>query len=95
VRRVTALLFSQGHHLDHGAKITAFSIARAFVAERIEDIGYLFREGLGDVEAMVADIEEGAAVAEAVLEVGQVVIDAVKGAKPPDKAKGDLLAESR
>jgi hypothetical protein len=44
---------------------------------------------------MAADIEEGAAVAEAVLEVGQVVIDAVKGAKPPDKAKGDLLAESR
>jgi hypothetical protein len=43
---------------------------------------------------MAADIEEGAAVAEAVLEVGQVVIDAVKGAEPPDKAGGDLLAES-
>jgi hypothetical protein len=44
---------------------------------------------------MAANVEEGAAVAEAVLEVGQVVVDTVEGAKPPDKAGGDLLAESR
>jgi hypothetical protein len=53
---------------------------------------YLLREGLGNVEAVAADIEERAIVTEAVLEVGQVVIDAVEGAKPPDKARGDLLA---
>jgi hypothetical protein len=41
---------------------------------------------------MAADVEEGATVAEAVLEVGQVVADAVEGAEPPDKAGGDLLA---
>jgi hypothetical protein len=40
---------------------------------------------------VAADIEEGAAIAEAVLEVGQVVVDAVEGAKPPDEAGGDLL----
>jgi hypothetical protein len=94
-RRVAALLFSQGHHLDHGAKIATFTAARASVAERVEDVGYLLREGLGDVEAVAADVEEGAAVAEAVLEVGQVVADAVEGAKPPDKAGGNLLAENR
>jgi hypothetical protein len=44
---------------------------------------------------MTANVEEGAAVAEAVLEVGQVVADAVEGAEPPDKARGDLLAESQ
>jgi hypothetical protein len=44
---------------------------------------------------MAADIEEGAVVAEAVLETGKIVADAVEGAKPPDKARGDLLAESR
>jgi hypothetical protein len=44
---------------------------------------------------VVADVEEGAVVAEAALEVGQVVADAIEGAEPPDKARGDLLAESR
>jgi hypothetical protein len=34
-------------------------------------------------------------VIEAVLEAGEVVADAVEGAKPPDKAEGDLLAEGR
>jgi hypothetical protein len=43
---------------------------------------------------VAANIEEGAAIAEAILEVGQVVADAVEGAKPLDKAGGDLLAES-
>jgi hypothetical protein len=46
---------------------------------------------LGDVEAMAADVKEGATIAEAILEVGQVVADAVKGAEPPDEAGGDLL----
>jgi hypothetical protein len=41
---------------------------------------------------VTADVEERAAVAEAVLEVGQVVTDVVEGAEPPDKAGGDLLA---
>jgi hypothetical protein len=41
---------------------------------------------------MAADVEEGATIAKAVLEVGQVVIDAVEGAEPPDEAGGDLLA---
>jgi hypothetical protein len=44
---------------------------------------------------VAADVEEGAIVAEAVLEVGQVVIDAVEGAEPLDEAGGDLLAKSR
>jgi hypothetical protein len=89
------LIFSQGHHLDYGAKIAAFTAAQASIAERVEDVSYLLREGLGDVEAVTADVEEGAAVAEAVLKVGQVVADAVEGAEPPDEAGGDLLAESR
>jgi hypothetical protein len=92
---VAAPLFSQGHHLNHGAQTAAFTTARASIAERVEDVGHLLREGLGDVEAVAADVEEGAAVAEAILEVGQVVADAVEGAKPPDKAGGDLLAKSR
>jgi hypothetical protein len=92
---VAALLFSQGHHLDHGTKTTAFTATRASVTERVEDVGHLLREGLGDIEAVAANVEEGATVAEAALEVGQVVADAVKGAKPPDEARGDLLAESR
>jgi hypothetical protein len=92
---VTALLFSQGHHLDHGAKTAAFIAARASIAERVEDVGHLLREGLGDIEAVAPDVEEGSAIAEAVLEVGQVVADAVKGAEPPDEAGGDLLAESQ
>jgi hypothetical protein len=44
---------------------------------------------------VAADVEEGAAIAEAVLEAGKIVADAVEGAKPPDKARGDLLAESQ
>jgi hypothetical protein len=94
-RRVAALIFFQVHHLDHGAKTAAFTAARASVAERVEDVGYLLREGLGDVEAVIADVKEGAAIAEAVLEVGQVVADAVEGAESLDEAGGDLLAESR
>jgi hypothetical protein len=49
-QRVTALLFSQGHHLDHGAKTAAFTAAQASVAKGVEDISHLLREGLGDVE---------------------------------------------
>jgi hypothetical protein len=92
---VAALLFSQGHHLDSGAKTAAFTAARASIVERVEDVGHLLQEGFGDIEAVADDIEEAAAVAEAVLEVGQVVADAVEGVEPPDKAGGDLLAESR
>jgi hypothetical protein len=91
-RRVAALLFSQGHHLDHGTKTAAFTAARASVAEGVEDVGHFLREGLDDIEAVAADVEEGATVAESVLEVGQVVVDAVEGAEPPDEAGGDLLA---
>jgi hypothetical protein len=43
---------------------------------------------------VAADVEEGAAVAKAVLEAVKVVTDAVEGAEPLDKAGGDLLAES-
>jgi hypothetical protein len=85
-RWVAALLVSQGHHFDHGAKFTAFAATRASIAEGIEDVGYLLQEGLGDVEAMAADVKEGAAAAEAVPEAGQVVANAVEGAKPPDEA---------
>jgi hypothetical protein len=35
------------------------------------------------------------AVAEAILEAGEVIADAVGGAEPLDKAGGDLLAEGR
>jgi hypothetical protein len=41
---------------------------------------------------VAVDIEEGAAVAEAVLGVGQVVADAVEGVEPLEEAGGDLLA---
>jgi hypothetical protein len=44
---------------------------------------------------VAADVEEGAAIAEAVLEAGEVVADAVEGTKPLDKAGGNLLTESR
>jgi hypothetical protein len=44
---------------------------------------------------VAADVEEGVVVAEAVLEAGQIVADAVEGVEPLDKAGGDLLAESR
>jgi hypothetical protein len=70
-------------------------LSRACIAERVEHVGYLLREGLGDVEVVAADIEEGAVVAEAVLEGGKIVADAVEGAEPPDEAEGDLLAEIR
>jgi hypothetical protein len=43
---------------------------------------------------VAADVEEGAAVAEAVPEVGQVVADTVEGVKPLDEAGGNLLTES-
>jgi hypothetical protein len=43
---VAALLVSQGHHFDHGAKVTAFAATRAPVTERIEDVGYLLGKGL-------------------------------------------------
>jgi hypothetical protein len=91
-QRAAALLFSQGHHLDHGIKTAAFTAARASVAEGVEDVGHFLREGLGDIEAVAADIEEGATVAEAILEVGQVVANAVEGTEPPDEAGGNLLA---
>jgi hypothetical protein len=94
-RWVAATILLQGQHFDHGAKVTAFAVVGVCVIEKVKHIGYLLREGLGDAEAMAADVEEGAAVVEAVLEVGQVVADAVKGTEPPDKAGGDLLVESR
>jgi hypothetical protein len=94
-RWVAALLVSQGHHFDHGSKVKAFTATRASVAERIEDISYLLRERLGNVEAVAADVEEGAAVTETVPEAGQVVADAVEGAKPLDEAGGDPLAGDR
>jgi hypothetical protein len=92
---VVATILLQDQHFDHGAKVAAFTIVRVCVTERVKHIGYLLREGLGNIEAMAADVEEGAAITEAVLEVGQVVTDAVEGAEPPDKAGGDLPTESR
>jgi hypothetical protein len=44
---------------------------------------------------MAANVEEGTIAAEAILKVGQVVTDAIEGAKPPDKARGDPLTEGR
>jgi hypothetical protein len=44
---------------------------------------------------VAADVEEGAAIAEAIFEVGEIVANAVEGAEPLDKAGGDLLTESR
>jgi hypothetical protein len=32
--RVTALIFSQGQHLDHGAEIAAFTAARTSIADK-------------------------------------------------------------
>jgi hypothetical protein len=43
---------------------------------------------------VAADIKEEATIAEAVLEAGEVVADAVKSAESPDKAGGDPFAES-
>jgi hypothetical protein len=94
-RWATTTILLQGQHFNHVVKVAAFTVVRVCVTERVKHVGYLLREGLGDVEAVAADVEEGAAVAEAVLEVGQVVVDVVEGAEPPDKAEGDLLAESR
>jgi hypothetical protein len=92
---VAATILLQGQHFDHGAKVAAFAVVGVCVTERVKHIGYLLQEWLGDVEAVAADVEEGAAVVEAILEVGQVVVDTVEGAEPPDKARYDLLAESR
>jgi hypothetical protein len=94
-RWAAATILLQGQHFNHVAKFAAFTVIGVCVTERVKHIGYLLREGLGDVEAVADNVEEGAAVSEAVLEVGQVVIDAVKGAEPPDKAGGDLLTESQ
>jgi hypothetical protein len=44
---------------------------------------------------VAADVEEGAAIAEAVLEASKIVADAVEGGESLDEARGDLLAESR
>jgi hypothetical protein len=44
---------------------------------------------------VAADVEEGATIAKAVVKADKVVGDLVEGAEPPDKAGGDLLAESR
>jgi hypothetical protein len=94
-RWAAATILLQGQHFNHVAKVTTFTVVGVYVTERVKHVGYLLQEGLGDIEAVAADVEEGAAVTEAILEVGQVVINAAKGAEPPDKAGGDLLAESR
>jgi hypothetical protein len=54
---------------------------RACVTKRVRNIGYLLWESLGDgdVEAVSAGIEEGAAVIETILEADEVVVDAVEG----------------
>jgi hypothetical protein len=52
------LLVSQGHHFNHGAKVASFTVARASIAKRVEDVDYLHWEGLGDIEAVAADVEE-------------------------------------
>jgi hypothetical protein len=93
-RWVAATILLQGQHFDHGAKVAAFAVVGVSVTERVKHIDYLLREGLGNVEAVAADVKEGAA-AEAIPEVVQVVADAVEGAKPPDEAGGDPLARDR
>jgi hypothetical protein len=40
---------------------------------------------------VATDVEEGAAVTEAILEAVEVVADAVEGAESPDKAKATFL----
>jgi hypothetical protein len=83
-----AAFLAQGQHLDHGTKVVAFTAARACVIERVRHVGYLLWEWLGDgdVEVVTTDVEEGPAVAEAILEAGEVVVDTVDGAKHQDKA---------
>jgi hypothetical protein len=61
----------------------------------VKNIGHLLREGLGDVEAVATNVKEGAAVAESILKVGQVVANTVDGAEPLDEAGGNLLTERR
>jgi hypothetical protein len=39
---------------------------------------------------VAANVEEGAAVAEAVIEADEVVADAVEGAESPDKSEGNV-----
>jgi hypothetical protein len=58
-RWVTATILLQGQHFDHVVKVTAFAVVGVCGTERVKHIVYLLREGLGDVEAMAADIEEG------------------------------------
>jgi hypothetical protein len=50
----------------------------------VRHVGYLHWEwlGNGDIEAVTVNVEEGAIVAEAILETVEVVIDAVNGAEP-------------
>jgi hypothetical protein len=67
---VIATIFLQGQHFDHDTKVATFTAVSTCVTKRVKHIGYLLQEGLGDVEAVAADVEEGAAVAEAILEAG-------------------------
>jgi hypothetical protein len=55
---------------------------------RVRHIGHLLWEQLGDgdVEAVAADVEEGAIVAKAVLEAVEVIVDTIDGAEPQDEA---------
>jgi hypothetical protein len=54
-RWVAATILLQGQHFDHGAKVTALAVVGVCVIERVKHVGYLLREGLGDIEAMAAD----------------------------------------
>jgi hypothetical protein len=87
-RYIAALIVPQGQHLDYGAKVFSFAAARACIAEGVGDVGYLLWERLGDgnIEAVSTDVEEGAAVVKAILEAGEIAVDAVDGAKPQNKA---------
>jgi hypothetical protein len=56
VRWVAATILLQGQHFDHGAKVAAFAVIGVGVTERVKHVNYLLREGLGDVEAVAADV---------------------------------------
>jgi hypothetical protein len=56
-RWATATILLQGQHFNHAAKVAAFTIFGVCVTERVKHIGYLLREGLGDVEAVAANVE--------------------------------------
>jgi hypothetical protein len=75
------------HHLDHGIKVDAFTAAKFPFRERVIDVSYLLWEWPrdNDVEVVLAKDDEGAAIIELVLEAGEVVSDAVEGAKPQEK----------